>query len=288
MNKGLLIYHPEDYAKNKWFVNELLTKAASYHLSLQLVLTTELVLGIHEEGLFAQHLPSNTFLSNYQFVINRSRDSLIGSHFEQMGMRVFNSAYVTALCNHKGRTHQFINRHEIPSVPTWLGNKHYSDLTRLSLPYPIILKSIGGHGGSEVFMLSDSQSLLTQVDALKQDDFILQTPCSCPGVDIRVFTLGRQIIRAVKRYNPHSFKSNYSLGGTATLYELKPAEEALVQKILHLLDFDLVGIDFILDQDGNFLFNEIEDVVGTRTLYLNAPDIDIVCLYLQYIVQYLS
>ena len=28
----------------------------------------------------------------------------------------------------------------------------------------------------------------------------------------------------------------------------------------------MVGIDFIFDEQGQFLFNEIEDVVGSRTL----------------------
>ena len=49
-----------------------------------------------------------------------------------------------------------------------------------------------------------------------------------------------------------------------------------------LLDFDFVGIDFILDENGQFLFNEIEDVVGTRTLYKHY-EIDVVQTYLKYI-----
>ena len=283
MNNGLLIYNPEDYEKNKWFVSELLSKAPNCGLSLQLVLSSELILGVHEAGLYAKSINQDAPFDNLKFVINRSRSSLIGSHFEQMGCKVFNNSQVTQICNHKGRTHQLVNSHHMPSVHTLLCNKKYTNINHLAFDYPMILKSIDGHGGSEVFMLASQQELKVALDKLPSDDFILQQPCGKPGIDIRVFALGKEIIAAVKRHNPNHFKSNYSLGGNAIGYTLSSFEEALVRNILNLLDFDLVGIYFILDENGQLLFNEIEDVVGTRTLYLNYPDIDIVALYLDYI-----
>jgi len=52
--------------------------------------------------------------------------------------------------------------------------------------------------------------------------------------------------------------------------------------MIDLFEFDMVGIDFILDDNGNLVFNEIEDVVGARMLY-QCSDIDIVKEYLSYI-----
>lgn len=289
MNKGLLIYTPEDYEKNKWFAHELLENAPLYGLTLKLVLTSQLILGISDNGLFAtSSLEALAPWESLDFIINRSRDTLIATHFEQMGCRVFNPSIVTDICNHKGKTHQLINSQSIASVSTFLGKKQGADLSLLPLPYPLILKSVSGHGGSEVFMVTSSQDLKQHLTLLPSEDYILQVPCGQPGTDIRVFTLGKDIIAAVKRHHPHDFKSNYSLGGTAVAYTLTPKEQALVQHILRLLPFDLIGIDFILDEKGHFLFNEIEDVVGTRTLYLNYPDINIVSLYLDYIKGALS
>ena len=48
-------------------------------------------------------------------------------------------------------------------------------------------------------------------------------------------------------------------------------------------DTRYVGIDFILDDNNKFIFNEIEDVVGSRMLY-QVSDIDIVDLYLNKII----
>lgn len=331
MNKGLLIYNPEDYEKNKWFVSEMLQKAAAHHLSLTLVLRNHLLLSIDEkEGPVAFQILdmpitfSNTCrqatshgsstsekvmmrdahsnhdlapipteaserlcryfpLKDTDFVINRTRDSLIGKHFEKMGCRVFNNSDVTEICNHKGKTHQLINSHGIPSVKTILGNVHYFNPAMLPFSYPVVLKSVSGHGGSEVYLLKNELELTTHLASLRTEDFVLQEPCTNPGVDIRVFALGGEIVAAVRRFCPTDFKSNYSLGGSATAYQLQPHEKQLVEQILGILPFDFIGIDFIINQEGDLLFNEIEDVVGTRTLYLNYPDMDIVDQFLSYI-----
>jgi len=313
VKKGLLIYNQVDYEKNKWFAHELINKAAQFDLELSLVLRENLVLTIENGSFLASAVlePSLTMAApsvaepsltadlstlmegeiakskvlsplNVEFVINRTRDTIIGVHFEKMGCRVFNTSEVTEICNHKGKTHQLINSAGIPSVKTLLGNVHYFSPSMLPFAYPVILKAVSGHGGSEIYKISNEAELEAHLKSLRTEDFILQELCSNPGIDIRVFTLGTEILAAVKRQSTESFKSNYSLGGLAIAYTLTPEEKSLVKRILSLLDFDLVGIDFILDQEGRFLFNEIEDVVGTRTLYLNY-DLDVVSLYLNYI-----
>lgn len=216
------------------------------------------------------------------FVINRTRDTLVATHFEKMGCRVFNNSEVTELCNHKGKTHQLVNSANIPSVKTLLGNVHYFIPSMLPFDYPVILKAVSGHGGSEVFKINNEAELTKALHVLRTEDFVLQELCTNPGIDVRVFTLDKKILAAVKRTSTSSFKSNYSLGGSATAYSLTPEEEAMVNQILSLADFDFVGIDFIFNKEGQFLFNEIEDVVGTRTLYLNY-DFNVVALFLQYI-----
>ena len=41
----------------------------------------------------------------------------------------------------------------------------------------------------------------------------------------------------------------------------------------------MAGIDFIIDKNGEFVFNEIEDVVGSRMLYKTHPDMDILDIF---------
>ena len=60
-------------------------------------------------------------------------------------------------------------------------------------------------------------------------------------------------------------------------------EREKVEKVIRLFDFDFVGIDFIFN-NGKMVFNEIEDVVGSRMVY-TYTDIDIVEMYVDYILE---
>ncbi|WP_050632155.1 ATP-grasp domain-containing protein [Bacillus andreraoultii] len=279
MINGLLVYHREDYEKNQWFAHEIMDCGRDHHLHIELVLTDELVLGMDEE-LFVT--VKNKRMKRPSFVINRSRDSLIATHFERMGSRVFNSSFVTEICNHKGRTHQFVNANGIKSVKTWFVNRNYTPLEQLNHAFPLVLKAVNGHGGNEVFLLQNRDALTEKIENFPSDEYILQEVCGNPGTDIRVFVLGNQILAAVKRYSETSFKSNFSLGGQVEPYSLTEDEKQLVGKIIRFTRFDFVGIDFLLDKDGHFLFNEIEDVVGTRTLY-QCYEMDVVHNFVSYI-----
>ena len=64
-------------------------------------------------------------------------------------------------------------------------------------------------------------------------------------------------------------------------------EKIVIDKIISQFDFGLVGIDFIIGDSGQLIFNEIEDVVGSRMLY-KTSDINIVERYLQYIMKKLT
>lgn len=280
MNRGFLIYNREDYCKNNWFAQSFISSAPLYNMNIELLLTDEITIGIKENKLFVNS--GEKELKTPDFVINRSRESIIGSHFELMGCKVLNSSYVTEICNNKAKTHQIVNSKGINSVKTLLCNKRYFSANNINLNFPIILKSLSGHGGNEVYKINNSDELNKQISILNNDGFILQEMCSNPGIDIRVFVIGKEIVAAVKRYSSKSFKSNFSLGGEAEAYYLNPNELSIVNKIINLFDFDFAGIDFILDKNGNFLFNEIEDVVGCRTLYKNY-NIDVVKKYLEHI-----
>jgi gamma-F420-2:alpha-L-glutamate ligase len=119
--------------------------------------------------------------------------------------------------------------------------------------------------------------------ALKGSDLVVQPRIGSRNQDLRVYVIGKDIIAAVLRTAKEGFKSNFSLGGEVRLYELNEQEKALVNLIINQFNFGLVGIDFIIGDNGELIFNEIEDVVGSRMLY-KCSDINIVQRYLIYIL----
>ena len=72
----------------------------------------------------------------------------------------------------------------------------------------------------------------------------------------------------------------------SSLYVLSDNEIKIVQRIVDMFDFGLVGIDFIID-DGKIKLNEIEDVVGSRMLY-KLTSIKTHELYLDFIIDHLE
>ncbi len=280
MKSGLLIYNRADYEKNIWFAQKMQELGHEYDLSLELVFTDELLLCILNGSLSIVH--EHVDIRNIKFVINRTRDASIAHHFEALGVKVFNSAYVTEICNNKARTHQIVNSANIKSAGTFLCNNSNFASCESLFNYPLILKSVAGHGGSEVFKVHDKNELSTVAAQFAEKQFIIQEFASnCLG-DIRVYIINNQIIASVKRVGEQGFKSNISLGATSEVYELSRAQSLIVKQVTSLFKFDFVGIDFLLLEDGVFLFNEIEDAVGCRAVYSNFS-FDIAKLYLKHV-----
>src|SRR5699024_4006893 len=97
-----------------------------------------------------------------------------------------------------------------------------------------------------------------------------------------VFIVGKEIIGAVKRISKRDFRANYTLGGSVKWYALQPHEREMIKRIITHFDFGMVGIDFLVNEDGGILFNEIEDIVGSRSLS-KVSDVNILRKYVTFI-----
>ncbi|MDO5573927.1 MAG: ATP-grasp domain-containing protein [bacterium] len=249
---------------------------------------------------------SLTSVSLPSFVINRSRNTILAKWLEERGVRVFNPAIVTDLCNDKRKTYEFLRKHGISFMET-----AYDIQTVTDWEYPFVVKPACGHGGDLVTLVGSKKELAEHLQKIKEryrehPGYVLQRCASDIGKDLRVYVLGGKIIASVMRSTydesflqnlhltegsnftssipDHSYidiRSNYSLGHAAALHTLTDEEETLVQRIIPLLPFDCIGIDFIYDK-GHPVFNEIEDAVGARMLYANS-NIDLVSLYMNHI-----
>lgn len=285
MKQGWLIYNEEDLKKNKFFAEKLVQYGKEEQLELIVLTKEELVLSVQAQRLSVQ--VRGKAVSYPTFVINRSRDAFIGRQFELMGISVFNGSKVTEICNNKAVTHQYMSTLGIPMMDSFLFDKRYMSLGDCTLTYPIVIKTLEGHGGNEVFKAECREVAEKILQEREEHKLLIQPMCQQPGVDVRVFVMGDKIIQAMKRTSLNDFRSNYSLGGKVYPCELTNKQEEMVQKILKKLPMDFAGIDFILDEKDNFLFNEIEDVVGCRMLYAKTT-IDAAKMYMTYIREVLQ
>ena len=134
-----------------------------------------------------------------------------------------------------------------------------------------------------MFKIEDEKGYRAFFKTHSVEEYIVQKFCSQPGEDMRVYVLGGEILAAVLRRSETDFRSNFSLGGTVRLVD-PPAEIcAMVETLQTKFAFDFVGVDFIRDE-GKWVLNEIEDVVGSRMLY-KAAGLDVAALYLRHVAE---
>ena len=162
-----------------------------------------------------------------------------------------------------------------------------------------VIKSVDGHGGSQVFSLNDDGTKLGSYrknrdnaknniyKSLQGHDCVLQKRIDSDSNDIRVYIVFGKIYAAVLRHGNDGFKSNFSLGGSVEEYFLDEEQKKFIEKFIEAFgagQLSMAGIDFILTRDGNLIFNELEEMVGSRMLY-NCSKHDIVRKYVEQIAK---
>lgn len=278
---GWLIYDDAGYARNQWFIKRMLDAASDRGLSLAFVRAEELTAGVRQGRAFVARAGREEFPS---YAICRTIDPKLSDVLEKVGTRVFNSAEVSRVCNDKALTYETFSCEGVP-MPTTVFYRA-SRFEESGVGYPAVFKSPDGHGGSEVFLVENKKEVLTAIQKTQSKEFLLQKVVQ-KGVDVRVYLLNGEIVAAVKRTSKTDFRSNYSLGGSVELTEPCEVMRSVCDAVYRKLHPFFVGVDFIFDENGDPLLNEIEDVVGTRMLY-RLTDKDVAGIYMDELKKALS
>lgn len=284
---GWLIYSQADVEKNKRYIGFYMDEGKMRDIEIRLILLEELDFGVKADKWFITCKDREVKLPD--FAVCRTIYPLLNRQLEVMGVPVFNNSTVAEICNDKAKTCQYVAGLEIPMVDTVFCRYSQVGDRLVNLLEPTVVKGVAGHGGSQVFLVGPDES--TSVEHIKTEilpklngfDAVIQPLTGSRHQDLRVYVIGDKIIGSVLRTAREGFRSNYSLGGEIKVYGLSQEETRLVRKIIDLFDIGMVGIDFIIGDNGELIFNEIEDVVGARMLY-QCMDINLVGLYLDHII----
>ena len=292
--KLILIYQPEDADKNVEYIKLYENECKRRGLECTLKITGRPGCGVNDacgDGSF-DDVPGDAGICGgagdfswliegcspaEDIFINRSRYAQITYFLEEKGYTVYNNSLVAELGNDKLLAIRYMQARGIPVMKTY---------TTPPAVYPFVAKSVDGHGGNEVFLIKDEAGLKDVLSALEGRKVIFQEFCDTPGLDKRVYIVGNKVAGCMLRRGNGDFRSNYSLGGSAEFSPLTPDEAEIVDKILAALDIGHAGIDLIY-HNGRPVFNELEDVVGSRMLY-RYTDIDVVKMFVEYILSALS
>ena len=276
---GWLIYSKKDALENSSYIDWFIEEARLQNIRLTLILREDLTIGLsnnkHTVKLGQQkvNLP--------QFAVVRIIEPFLSLHLEMCGIKVFNSSTISTICNHKSLTHLEMSKLQIPMVNMiFVKKENLSDVPPMDFPF--VVKEATGRSGQQVHLIESLEDWRLCYPTLNTTDLVIQSTQVQPGKDVRVFIVGKEIVGAVLRENKDDFRANFKLGGTASWYPLHSEQIKMINKIIHHFDFAMVGIDFLIGINGEFLFNEIEDVVGSRILS-KTSDINIVNKYITHI-----
>ncbi|WP_042146175.1 RimK family alpha-L-glutamate ligase [Paucisalibacillus sp. EB02] len=279
MYKGWLIYSEQDAIENHSYINWFMEEATKQNITLQLVLREEITIGVFENKHLVLLKGKKTELPH--FAIVRTVEPLLNLQLEQLGMSVFNSSDVSEISNHKARTYYEVAKLGIPMVDT-IFIKRNNITNQGQIPYPFVIKEATGRGGKQVYFIENEHQWKAFIPQATAADYVIQSAAVKLGKDLRVFVIGKEIVAAVLRESNTDFRANFKLGGLASLYQLSQAEMKIINKIVNHFDFGMVGIDFLIGHQDELLFNEIEDVVGSRTLS-TVSNINILEKYVSFI-----
>ena len=284
MLKGWLIYNKDSAKENNTYIRWFIHEASRQNIELQLVLRESLSIGIQNGKRTTYIDGKNVKLPD--FLIIRVIEPILQAHFEACFIPTFNCSTTSLICNHKSWTYMEMNKLHVPIVPTFFMTKNALP-NKLPIDYPIVVKEATGRSGKQVHFVQDKVDWEKCIALLETNEFLIQATNVNLGEDLRVFVVGKEIVGAVLRKNEKDFRSNFKLGGKAIPYSLSSEQEKLIHKIINHFDFGLVGIDFLINEHGELLFNEIEDVVGSRILS-KVSDVNLLEKYVSFIKKRVS
>jgi len=200
---------------------------------------------------------------------------------ERLGVVVINSSQSIETVRDKLYTQQILNRSLLPTPKTILAKFPVdSGLVTRELGFPAIVKTLSGSLGTGVH-LSRNADEFDQVMGIiyaanPNANLIIQEFISDSwGRDLRIFTIGGEILAAMQRESTDGgFKANISRGGVGKRYSIDDSLRALALRISNLLHLDVAGIDLLFDGE-QFKVCEVNSAPQFRGLEACHEDVNV-------------
>jgi gamma-F420-2:alpha-L-glutamate ligase len=245
---------------------QMLAAAARHGLRVQIVFGEDLLIGVDEAGggvYFHQGEP----IARPHFALLRCYCFELAAALEHDGVRLINTPASLALARNKWLTYLTLARHNVPQPATFFARKAEASFAAIAqlLPVPFVAKSLHGSKGEEVYLI-DNELAFYQILTACPDELLFQQYIEeSAGTDVRVHVIGGRAVVAVQRNAAEGFRSNFSLGGTATAYPLSPVLASTAKRAANALGLAIAGVD-LLFHEGAFLVCEVNGIAAFRTV----------------------
>jgi ribosomal protein S6--L-glutamate ligase len=199
--------------------------------------------------------------------------------FELMGMKTTLSSEALITARNKFLALQSLREAQVP-IPRSILLASRPDVVEAAhfVHYPAILKILSGTQGIGVMRVKSFEETAAIVDTMKffGEVMLLQEYIPNPGIDIRAFVVGGQVIGSMKRVaQMHEWRSNIHLGAKGMPVELDDHARDIAVRASRAVGLEISGVDMIFRGDEPVVL-EVNASPGFRGLLLathvNAAD----------------
>ena len=218
--------------------------------------------------------------SEYDFgdvVLERCISYYRGLHFtaclEFLNVPVINSFEVSNTCGNKMITSMLLKKNNIPTPKTYFSFSAESAIEHFEkVGYPLVIKPIIGSWGRSVMPIKDKDTADAIIENRQVTDgpqdriYYLQEMIDRPPRDIRVITVGDQIVAAMYRKSSGGFKTNIALGAEPEICKITNDIEELCLKASKAVGGGILGIDLMEDKNRGLVVHEVNNTVEFKGL----------------------
>jgi [lysine-biosynthesis-protein LysW]--L-2-aminoadipate ligase len=202
--------------------------------------------------------------------MSQSRGLAVLHVLEYWGVRVYNSATVTATCNDKLLTTLALRRAGIPTPRTLLAFDPQETIRGIEmLGYPVVLKPITGSWGRLLARINDrdaAEAVLEHQETLgsyQHHIHYVQEHIAKPQRDIRAFVVGSRTSCAIYRTSEH-WVTNTARGAVASNCPVTSELDRLCVRAAQAVGGGILAIDLLEDPQRGLLINEINATMEFR------------------------
>lgn len=232
------------------------------------------------------------------FVIFLDKDILLATYLKNQGIPIFNDPEVIETCDNKAKQYIQLAGANIPMPQTIIAPKVYPRFTIENSGYfekvldllglPLIIKEGHGSFGMKVYLIETEKQFFEKVDALRGVDFVFQQfIASSRGRDIRVNTIGDEVVAAMYRHSETDFRANITNGGKAESIELTEAQKNIALKAAKAVGAAFAGVDLLFGPNEEPLVCEVNAASHIRNIY-NVTGINVGDRFVSYILSTLE
>lgn len=210
-------------------------------------------------------------------VLERCVSYFRGLHFtaclEFLDVPVINKFAVANNCGNKMITSILLKKHNVPTPKTYFSFSSETALENLEkLGYPMVIKPVVGSWGRGVMALKDRDTADAIIEVRELNDgpldriYYLQEMIKRPPRDIRVISVGDQIVAAMYRTSTGGFKTNIALGAEPVPCEITKELEDICLKASRAVGGGILGVDLMEDETRGLVVHELNNTVEFKGL----------------------